>query len=86
MHFAAQFRAAMGIRPREYILRRRIERAQGLLRDSERPLVDVALSVGFQTQAHFTTVFRRFTDETPLRWRRAILGSRGQAEPRSQLS
>lgn len=28
MHFAAQFRAATGVRPHEYLLRRRIERAQ----------------------------------------------------------
>ncbi len=73
MHFAAQFRAAMGVRPHEYFLRRRIERAQELLASTKEPLVDVALSVGFQTQAHFTTVFRRFAHETPNRWRRAAL-------------
>ena len=73
MHFAAQFRAATGIRPHDYILQRRIDRAQELLRDSKLALVDVALSVGFQTQAHFTTVFKRFTGETPNRWRRLAL-------------
>ena len=36
MHFAAQFRAATGLRPHEYLLRRRVERAQELLRGSER--------------------------------------------------
>lgn len=70
MHFAAQFRAAMGMRPHDYVLRKRIDRAQELLRNPELALVDVALSVGFQTQAHFTTVFRRFSGETPNRWRR----------------
>jgi AraC-like DNA-binding protein len=69
MHFAAQFRIAMGIRPHHYILQRRIDRARELLRDSELALVDVALSVGFQTQAHFTTVFKRFVGQTPCRWR-----------------
>jgi AraC family transcriptional regulator len=69
MHFAAQFRVAMGIRPHEYVLRRRIERAQDLLRTSKQALVDVALDVGFQTQAHFTTVFKRFAGQTPHRWR-----------------
>lgn len=73
MHFAAQFRLATGIRPHEYVLRRRIERAQELLRQSDRTLVDVALSVGFQTQAHFTTVFKRFAGQTPQRWRQAIV-------------
>jgi AraC-like DNA-binding protein len=68
MHFAAQFRAATGFRPHEYILRRRIERAQELLRREPISLADVALSVGFQTQAHFTTVFKRFVGRTPHRW------------------
>jgi AraC-like DNA-binding protein len=69
MHFAAQFRAATGLRPHDYVVRRRIERAQDLLRDASIPLAQVALGVGFQTQAHFTTVFRDQVHETPGRWR-----------------
>ncbi|WP_456617595.1 MULTISPECIES: helix-turn-helix domain-containing protein [unclassified Bradyrhizobium] len=73
MHFAAQFRAAVGMRPHEYLLKRRIERAQELLRQADVTLVDVALTVGFQTQAHFTTVFKRFARDTPYQWRSACL-------------
>jgi AraC family transcriptional regulator len=73
MHFAAQFRAAMGLRPHEYLLKRRIERAEELLKCANVPLVDIALSVGFQTQAHFTTVFKRFAGDTPYQWRSAYL-------------
>jgi AraC family transcriptional regulator len=73
MHFAAQFRAATGMRPHDFLLQRRIDRARGLLRDPKLALVDVALSVGFQTQAHFTTVFKRFAGDTPNRWRRLAL-------------
>jgi len=73
MHFAAQFRAAVGDRPHEYLLRRRIERAQELLKQAEVALVDIALTVGFQTQAHFTTVFKRFVGDTPYQWRSAYL-------------
>lgn len=69
MHFAAEFRAATGMRPHEYVVRKRIQRAQEILRSSAMPLVEVALSVGFQTQAHFTTIFRRILGETPGRWR-----------------
>lgn len=69
MHFAAQFRIATGVRPHDYLLRRRIERAQALLLDTRDPLVEVALAVGFQTQAHFTTVFRRLVGDTPYQWR-----------------
>jgi AraC family transcriptional regulator len=69
MHFAAQFRAATGLRPHEYLLQLRIERAQDLLSTSRLPLVEIAFEVGFKTQAHFTTVFARFVGETPNVWR-----------------
>jgi AraC-like DNA-binding protein len=69
MHFAAQFKAATGLRPHEYLLRRRIERAQEMLVGDGMPVVDVALSVGFQTQSHFTTVFTRFVGQPPQAWR-----------------
>lgn len=69
MHFAAQFRRATGLRPHEYLMRRRIERAQQLLLESRHGLLDVALGCGFRSQAHFTTVFKRFVGETPFCWR-----------------
>ncbi len=69
MHFAAQFRVATGLRPHEYLLQRRIERAQELLLNSRMPLVEIAFEVGFKTQAHFTTVFARVVGETPNVWR-----------------
>ncbi|GAB2901572.1 AraC family transcriptional regulator [Paraburkholderia jirisanensis] len=69
MHFAAQFRAATGLRPHEYLLRRRIECAQQLLADDEYSLLDAAQLAGFRSQAHFTTVFKRVVGSTPKRWR-----------------
>jgi AraC family transcriptional regulator len=73
MHFAAQFRVAMRLRPHEYLMKRRIERAEELLKRPEVSLVEVASTVGFQTQAHFTTVFKRFAGDTPYQWRSAYL-------------
>ncbi len=70
MYFASQFRAATGLRPHDYVLRKRIERAQHLLATTSDPLVEIAFSVGFQTQAHFTTIFKKIAGNTPLRWRR----------------
>lgn len=75
MHFAAQFRAATGLRPHDYLLRQRIARAKVLL-EEDMPLVEVAVSVGFQTHAHFTTVFGRLVGETPSRWRQARMAER----------
>jgi AraC family transcriptional regulator len=71
MHFAAQFRAATGYQPHEYLLSRRIEYAKGLLLNSRVSIAEVALRVGFSAQSHFSTVFKRFVGQTPARWRRA---------------
>jgi len=76
MHFAAQFRAATGYRPHEYLLHQRVERAKAMLSSLDTPLVEVALSVGFRAQAHFSTVFKRLTGETPGRWRRGVVWGR----------
>jgi AraC-like DNA-binding protein len=70
MYFAKQFRTTTGMRPHDFVLRKRIERAQQLLAATSDALVDIALSVGFQTQAHFTTVFKKVVGSTPYQWRR----------------
>jgi AraC-like DNA-binding protein len=72
MHFAAQFRAYTGISPSKFVLRQRIRQAQVLLADPRKTVADVAFSVGFRTQAHFTTVFHRFVGATPNSWRKAL--------------
>lgn len=69
MHFAAQFRLATGLRPHDFLLRCRIEVAQELLTDTDQRVIDIAMAVGFQTQAHFTTVFKRLVGDTPRHWR-----------------
>jgi AraC family transcriptional regulator len=70
MYFAKQFRATTGMRPHDFVLRKRIARAQQMLAATSDTLVDIALSVGFQTQAHFTTVFKKFAGNTPCQFRR----------------
>jgi AraC family transcriptional regulator len=72
-HFARLFKQATGQPPHAYLTARRIERAKELLADACVPLVHVAAKVGFQTQGHFTEVFRRHAGMTPrhfrLQWR-----------------
>jgi transcriptional regulator GlxA family with amidase domain len=68
-HFCRLFKLTTGESPHAYLLRRRIERAKELLVGATLPLVHVAGAVGFQTQGHFTEVFRRHTGTTPRRFR-----------------
>ena len=70
MHFAAQFRAATGYSPHRYIIRRKVVHAQTLLRDPAMSVVDVALLLGFRTQAHFTVVFKSIVGHPPAHWRK----------------
>jgi AraC family transcriptional regulator len=69
-HFFRAFRISQGEAPQAYVAARRIERAKQAMRDSERPLCEIALECGLYDQAHFTRMFRRRVGETPCAWRR----------------
>ena len=72
-YFSHAFRSTVGEAPYQYILRRRCMRACDLLQGRD-DLSDIALAVGFATQSHFTTTFRRVVGATPAAWRRARRG------------
>ena len=69
-HFSRAFKQSTGMPPFQWLLERRIERAQALLTVAGMPLAEVALAVGFAAQPQFTTAFRRVTGVTPGVWRR----------------
>lgn len=69
MHFAAQFRAATGHRPHEFVQLHRVEKAKALLSQTAAPMIDIATEVGFRNQSHFATVFKRYAGQTPSDWR-----------------
>ncbi|WP_250490932.1 AraC family transcriptional regulator [Caballeronia sp. INML2] len=69
MHFASQFKRLTGLSPHTYLTVMRLETAKGLLAENRMPIAQIAISVGFNSQAHFTTVFRKVTGMTPQRWR-----------------
>ena len=56
-HFSKLFKVSTGLAPHQFVLQERINRSKQLLRQGDAKLVDVALGVGFENQAHFTTVF-----------------------------
>ena len=70
VYFARVFRAAVGQSPHRYVLRRRIERAKELLRNTEMTVVDVALAVGFSSQSHLSYWFQRYVGVSPAAYRR----------------
>ncbi len=68
-YFSKLFKMSTGTTPHQYVMRQRVERAQELLRDSRTTLLDVTTQVGFETQSHFTSVFRHLVGVTPKRYR-----------------
>jgi AraC family transcriptional regulator len=69
-HFARQFKAATGLPPYHYVIARRVERAQDLLRTGL-VLADVALRAGFSDQSQFSFHFKRLVGVTPRQFRLA---------------
>jgi transcriptional regulator GlxA family with amidase domain len=64
-HFARAFKAAFGAPPHRYLLTRRLERARALLRDTDRPILDIALETGWNSLGTFGRVFRAVFGESP---------------------
>ena len=69
-HFARSFKAAFGVSTHQWLIRRRIEHAQGLLRQTTTSIADIAIQSGFGDQAAFTRTFHRIIGVSPGRWRR----------------
>jgi AraC-like DNA-binding protein len=74
-HFVRSFKKAFGETPHRYLLRRRIERAKELLRNTPLSVTEVSLAVGCRSLGSFSTAFRQLVGQPPMayarRWRTA---------------
>jgi AraC-like DNA-binding protein len=69
-HFGRLFRMSFSKSPHQYVMSERINRAKNLLHNqSSRQIVDIALQLGFSSQAHFSFAFKKFCGKTPTSWR-----------------
>ena len=64
-HLARLFKAATGLSPHQYVIRRRVGRAKTLLVGTDLPIVDVAGAVGFANQSHLAFHVRRLLGVSP---------------------
>jgi AraC-like DNA-binding protein len=68
-HFVRCFAAVYGETPMRYLTRRRIERAQDLLRAANLTVTEICLMVGYTSLGSFSTRFRALTGESPVEYR-----------------
>jgi YesN/AraC family two-component response regulator len=69
-HFCRRFQAHTGQHFREFLARRRIERAKELLKTQGRTITDIFRDVGFKDMTHFGRVFKRLEGQLPSEFRR----------------
>ena len=75
-HFARAFRQSCGTTPHRWLMSRRIERAEALMKGTDMPLASIAIECGFVDQAHLTNLFTKQFGTPPgalrRRWRSEI--------------
>ena len=72
-HFLRAFKRSMGMTPFACVVRKRVQRAQELMRaHPAMGLAEIALAVGYSDQPAFGSAFKRVTGATPGEWRRAV--------------
>ena len=63
------FKKELGVSVSEYIVKRKIEKAQNLLRYSDNSIIDIANYLSFSSQSHFIQVFKNTVGLTPKKYR-----------------
>jgi AraC-like DNA-binding protein len=63
--FKTCFREQVGLPPREYILRQKIEKAKELISLKKHSITDIAYILSFSSSQYFSTVFKKFTFYSP---------------------
>jgi AraC family transcriptional regulator len=69
VHLSREFRKRYRITVGEYIRKRRIEHASGLLSNSGMPMAEIASTCGFSDQSHFCSLFKKYSGLTPAKFR-----------------
>lgn len=68
-YFSSLFKREMSISFADYVNQTRIKESQYLLETTDYSILDIAISVGYNNQNYFTTIFRKFTGITPKQYR-----------------
>ena len=68
-YFCSVFKKEVGCTFINYLNKYKIDKSKDLLKNPNLSLLDVSLSVGYNNQSYFSTVFKKITSKTPLEFR-----------------
>ena len=71
-HFCRVFKQSTGMTPLQFVTRERMLKAQRLIRETSRSLIEIALEVGYTSPSHFAQAFRRTVGMAPKEFRNAL--------------
>lgn len=71
-HFARMFKQSLGVPPRVYLTRLRVEKACELLAQTDLPITLIALEVGYSSNQVLARVFLRHMRMSPSDYRRSV--------------
>ncbi len=77
--FAARFKDLLGQTPLEYVTEWRMQKAMQLLQQRDKKLIDVARSVGYESDAAFSKAFKRVVGANPGQYLKRGLDGHGHA-------
>ncbi|MCU5772847.1 AraC family transcriptional regulator [Erwiniaceae bacterium BAC15a-03b] len=69
-HFARMFKQSTRLAPHQYVMQRRMAKAEQLVRNTQLPLTEIALACGFNSASHFSNRFKTVFGYAPSLLRR----------------
>lgn len=66
----AHFKKYTGLSPQSFMMKCRIHKAQDLLREGEKSVLEIALELGFSSSQNFAIRFRQEVGKSPTEWQR----------------
>ncbi|MCR5543397.1 MAG: AraC family transcriptional regulator [Eubacterium sp.] len=68
-YYSRLFMKEMGVNVNQFINNAKIRTAENMLRYSDYPILDIAISLGYSSQSAFSSVFKKITGMTPKSYR-----------------
>ncbi len=81
-HFFRIFKAKTGISPEQYIMKYRVEKASGLLREDKHTVTEIASLVGVSDVYYFSKLFKKSMGQSPTEYKKQFEQSRNNGKPK----